>query len=109
MGKSFNSHPYKVPNRYTNGAAVEVPSYCPEPSKLNTTNLEPVTIGEDLRVKATKSGFSSLGMKSEYRKFKNYLKRQPNWVENMQRTLMLVAMLTATISFQVAVSPPSGV
>ncbi|XP_040949706.1 uncharacterized protein [Gossypium hirsutum] len=48
-------------------------------------------------------------MKSVYRKFKNYLKRQSNWVENMQGTLMLVATLIATISFQVAVSPPGGV
>ncbi|TYH16826.1 hypothetical protein ES288_A05G146200v1 [Gossypium darwinii] len=39
----------------------------------------------------------------------NYLKRQSNWVENMQGKLMLVAPLIATISFQVAVSPPGGV
>ncbi|MBA0691180.1 hypothetical protein Goari_008822, partial [Gossypium aridum] len=75
----------------------------------NTTNLEPVAVGEEPGVKATKPGFSSLGMKSVYRKFKNYLKRQSNWVENMQGTLMLVATLIATISFQVAVSPPGGV
>ncbi|PPR80808.1 hypothetical protein GOBAR_AA39909 [Gossypium barbadense] len=72
-------------------------------------NREPVAVGEEPRVKATKSGFSSLGMKSVYRKFKNYLKRQSNWVENMQGKLMLVAPLIATISFQVAVSPPGGV
>ncbi|MBA0807625.1 hypothetical protein Gohar_023419 [Gossypium harknessii] len=75
----------------------------------NTTNLEPVAVGEEPGVKATKPGFSSLGMKSVYRKFKNYLKRQSNCVENMQGTLMLVATLIATISFQVAVSPPGGV
>ncbi|KAL4290012.1 hypothetical protein GQ457_14G007260 [Hibiscus cannabinus] len=38
-----------------------------------------------------------------------YLKHQGNWTEEMQGSLMLVATLTATISFQVAFSPPGGV
>ncbi|KAK8608329.1 hypothetical protein V6N13_023755 [Hibiscus sabdariffa] len=38
-----------------------------------------------------------------------YLKHQGNWIEEMQGSLMLVATLTATISFQVAFSPPGGV
>ncbi|KAL4291675.1 hypothetical protein GQ457_14G007140 [Hibiscus cannabinus] len=38
-----------------------------------------------------------------------YLKHQGNWIEEMQGSLMLVATLTATISFQVAFNPPGGV
>ncbi|KAK8618733.1 hypothetical protein V6N13_132714 [Hibiscus sabdariffa] len=37
------------------------------------------------------------------------LKHQGNWIKEMQGSLMLVATLTATISFQVAFSPPGGV
>ncbi|XP_022714539.1 ankyrin repeat-containing protein ITN1-like [Durio zibethinus] len=38
-----------------------------------------------------------------------FLKHQGDWVAEMQGSLMLVATLTATISFQVAFSPPGGV
>ncbi|XP_022714540.1 uncharacterized protein LOC111274173 [Durio zibethinus] len=67
----------------------------------------PVVVGET-QVKADTVGLKGK-IKSAYRKCKNYLKHQSNWVEEMQGTLLLVATLTATISFQVAISPLGGV
>ncbi|XWS12111.1 hypothetical protein CRYUN_Cryun37aG0062200 [Craigia yunnanensis] len=80
-----------------------------DPNPLNTvptqSQLDPVVVGET-QVKAVKSVFSNFGLKgkikSAYHICKNYLKHQSNWVEEMQETLMVVATLTATISFQVA-------
>ncbi|XVE51894.1 hypothetical protein DITRI_Ditri02bG0077500 [Diplodiscus trichospermus] len=72
----------------------------------------PVAVGGETQ-EAVKSRFSTLGLKektkSAFSKCKSYLRHQSNWVEEMQGTLMLVATLTATISFQVAISPPGGV
>ncbi|OMO66072.1 hypothetical protein COLO4_30786 [Corchorus olitorius] len=45
-------------------------------------------------------------IKSGYRKFFTH---QDNWVEKMQKTLMVVATLTGAMSFQVITNPPGGV
>ncbi|OMO70610.1 hypothetical protein CCACVL1_18769 [Corchorus capsularis] len=45
-------------------------------------------------------------IKSGYRKFFTH---RDGWVEKMQKTLMVVATLTAAMSFQVATNPPGGV
>ncbi|XWS18839.1 hypothetical protein CRYUN_Cryun32bG0079500 [Craigia yunnanensis] len=87
-----------------------------DPNPPNTVPTQsqsvPDVVGET-QVKTVKSGFSTFGMKgktkSVLRKCKSYLKHQSNWVEEMHGTLMRVATLTATISFQVAISPPGGV
>ncbi|OMO66029.1 hypothetical protein COLO4_30802 [Corchorus olitorius] len=43
------------------------------------------------------------------RKCDKYLKHRQNWIQEMQGTLMLVATVTATISYQSATTPPGGV
>ncbi|XVE88660.1 hypothetical protein DITRI_Ditri19aG0087200 [Diplodiscus trichospermus] len=82
------------------------------PNKVQTHSQMAPVVGETQVKKAVKSGSSTSGLKGKtklmYRKCKSYLKHQSNWVEEMHGTLMLVATLTATISFQVAISPPGG-
>ncbi|XVF25186.1 hypothetical protein REPUB_Repub13aG0191600 [Reevesia pubescens] len=77
------------------------------------SELIPVSVGSETQLKAVKSRSSTMKLKgiikSAYLKCKKYMTHQTNWVEEMQGTLMLVATLTATISFQVAINPPGGV
>ncbi|XVF74353.1 hypothetical protein PTKIN_Ptkin13bG0103700 [Pterospermum kingtungense] len=79
----------------------------------NQSQMVQVAVGGETQVIAVNSRSFRCWLKgkikSGYHKCKKYLKRQSDWVEKMQGTLMLVATLTATISFQVAVNPPGGV
>lgn len=43
---------------------------------------------------------------SHFTKYQNY---QSDWMEQMRGTLMLVATVIATMSFQIAINPPGGV
>ncbi|XVF27016.1 hypothetical protein REPUB_Repub14bG0070100 [Reevesia pubescens] len=68
---------------------------------------EPIVGGSNNKAEAVKSSSSWLTQLRQ--SFDKYMKQQSNWVEETQGSLMLVATLTATISFQVAFSPPGGV
>ncbi|XP_022724318.1 ankyrin repeat-containing protein ITN1-like [Durio zibethinus] len=77
------------------------------------SQLVPVAVGREIQVETVNSRSFTSGLKgktkSVYQKCKSYFKHRSDWVEEMQGTLMLVATLTATISFQVATNPPGGV
>ncbi|CAN0877179.1 Ankyrin repeat-containing protein ITN1, partial [Linum grandiflorum] len=47
--------------------------------------------------------------KSMGRKLKNFLEYDTNWLEKMKETLLLVATIIASMSFQAATNPPGGV
>ncbi|EEF41021.1 ankyrin repeat-containing protein BDA1 [Ricinus communis] len=52
---------------------------------------------------------SSRGVKGWLKKSTSYMQLQGNWIEETQGTLMTVATLIASITFQGAFSPPGGV
>ncbi|XVE88661.1 hypothetical protein DITRI_Ditri19aG0087300 [Diplodiscus trichospermus] len=85
------------------------------PNKVPTqSQLVPVVVGGETQVKEVKprlfnSSWLKEKTKSAHLTCHKYLTHQANWVEEMQGTLMLVATLSATIAFQVAINPPGGV
>ncbi|XP_022723758.1 ankyrin repeat-containing protein ITN1-like [Durio zibethinus] len=83
------------------------------PEDPNPAKTVPIAVGGEIQAKEVKSRSFTFWLKgktkSVYQKCKSYFKHQSNWVEEMQGPLMVVATLTATVSFQVAISPPGGV
>ncbi|XVE88843.1 hypothetical protein DITRI_Ditri19aG0101500 [Diplodiscus trichospermus] len=84
------------------------PNTVPTQSQLVSGALGSETQVEEVKSRSFASRIKQ-NIKSLYHKCQNYLAHQANWVEKMQRTLMVVATLSATISFQVAINPPGGV
>ncbi|OMO66033.1 hypothetical protein COLO4_30806 [Corchorus olitorius] len=83
-----------------------------EPTNINTVDSNPelVPINEaegklpPTLLKSWKEKFVSV-----FKKCNRCFKHRQNWIQEMQGTLMLVATVTATISYQSAMNPPGGV
>ncbi|CAN0877180.1 Ankyrin repeat-containing protein ITN1 [Linum grandiflorum] len=72
------------------------------------SNLVPLP-SKEAPVAARKRRKNKSCCKSMGRKLKNFLAYEGNWLEKMKKTVLLVATIIASMSFQAATNPPGGV